>query len=529
MKMSFFNKIKQAISDKFFLSLATASVVLAVPAVTFAAWGPERPTYDFNKKPLNGKTCTAEDDAQHNVCGSLTGPVFNSFSNAPTYGDERDFVQLSPAGKLTYSNSITANVGDEIDMRIYVHNNANSGTNGANFDGVGVATNTKVRAYLPTGMGDGFDVAGYVSADNSKPGRVYDTARIMSATGQKIGLLFESATMTNNGPYSTGVNLPAEVAGENGTKIGYNALDGKVPGCFEYRALVTVRFKVTGLKFTKQVTTPGSTNWGKTLNVKQGDTVSWLLTYQNIAGSRLDNITVRDAIPNGLDLVPGSITWVDQFHPTGEVEADTVLGSGGMNVGSANANGGGYIRFRTTVRKNTNICSITNTAYAHTTQTPDQSDSASVTVTDCTPPVGPIYTCDALDLSATAIKVNDSVTATVRYTATNGATFKNATFDFGDGSATVVVTDAARVSASHKYTTTGTKTITVKGMTFTVNGVDTPIVPGAACAKTVSVTTTPPPTVIPNTGAGNMLGIFAGVSAISAAAHNVLSRRRASR
>ena len=56
----------------------------------------------------------------------------------------------------------------------------------------------------------------------------------------------------------------------------------------------------------------------------------------------------------------------------------------------------------------------------------------------------------------------------------------------------------------------------------------------SACTKQVTVAavpttpTTPTTTVLPNTGAGDVLGIFTGVSAFGGAGHYIVSRRRRS-
>jgi len=118
------------------------------------------------------------------------------------------------------------------------------------------------------------------------------------------------------------------------------------------------------------------------------------------------------------------------------------------------------------------------------------------------------------------------VNATVSYTAKNGASLKNVSFDFGDGTAPVVTTNT---SQSHTYSADGTYTIAA---TLSFNVGDT--TQTARCTKTVTITTpttppsTPPaPTQLPNTGPGSVVGVFAGVSALAGAAHYIFSGRRA--
>src|SRR3989344_4037663 len=262
--------------------LAVLGGTIAIPLAVRAAWGPDRPVFDWNNP------------AQR--VGSTTGPVFNSFINTPTYGDERNFVTAVPASaNPSWQDSVdNVQAGQEIEIRTFIHNNANESTNGTNNNGLGVAKNTRVRVYLPSGFASGFDVGGYISADNATPGRVYDTAAIKTGSGT-FALEYQpgSAVIYNNGPFSAGHALPDAVVSDAGTPIGYNDLNGNLPGCFEFSATVIIKVKVVTpkLQFTKQVTTPGSTNWQKNITAKPGDTVSWLLSYKNIGTGLMKDIT----------------------------------------------------------------------------------------------------------------------------------------------------------------------------------------------------------------------------------------------
>lgn len=141
-------------------------------------------------------------------------------------------------------------------------------------------------------------------------------------------------------------------------------------------------------------------------------------------------------------------------------------------------------------------------------------------------PVTPVYSCDLLTLTKGE---NRKVTASVAYTAKNGASFKTATFDWGNGTTPFTTSNT---TASYQYSKDGTYTIVAK-LLMSVNGTDT-VVNGEGCAKQVTFgSTTPPvtpPTELPNTGAGSVVGVIAGVSAVSALAYRlVLSRKLARR
>ncbi|MBX4201461.1 PKD domain-containing protein [Candidatus Saccharibacteria bacterium] len=143
----------------------------------------------------------------------------------------------------------------------------------------------------------------------------------------------------------------------------------------------------------------------------------------------------------------------------------------------------------------------------------------------CPPVEQPVYSCDALHVTS---KGNRAYSYTVDATAKNGATITGYTFDFGDSNSVNTTVN----NTTHTYAKDGTftSTATVK---FNVGGTQKT----AVCSQTVTVSTpttptptpTPTPTTpaaIPNTGAGDVLGIFAGASAAGTAAHAIVSRRK---
>lgn len=186
---------------------------------------------------------------------------------------------------------------------------------------------------------------------------------------------------------------------------------------------------------------------------------------------------------------------------SGEEVVFTALGSG------TNMNVTGY-----TFKVNGQVVKDTNSAAENTytfKQTVSGDYTVSVTVkgennttatsADCSKPVHvneeivPEYKCDLLTLSPTSVKINEKVTANVKYVANNGATFKQASFNFSDG-APVVVTSTANnsVTSDHSYATEGDRTISVN-LTFTVNNQDV-VVNGSeqnGCAKKITVNQIP--------------------------------------
>lgn len=133
-----------------------------------------------------------------------------------------------------------------------------------------------------------------------------------------------------------------------------------------------------------------------------------------------------------------------------------------------------------------------------------------------TPPPAPIYSCDLLTNTG---KISDKRYGfKVTFTAKNGATLKDVTYVYSDGT-----TDTDGDTTAHTFSDTNpTKKVTATA-NFTVNGqvkADT----DAKCKveftvpapQAVLAATTTTPRAMPATGAGSVIGIFAGTSVLGA-------------
>ncbi len=637
------SKIK-SIPTKVKAAAIVAAALATVSGAVFAGYTPgNRPTFDYNKgSDASNCAVTTDPGYDHGRCGSLNGPVFDSFVNTPYYGDERAFLDARMSDKTDTKDVlpyVTTGTKDVI-LRTYIHNNANQSTNST---GVGVAKDTKVRIALPTATDTSLRARSYITASNATPSEVTDTADLVDTTPFSVSYVPGSAKIYN-GAHQGGFNLSDNIV-TTGDLVGYDQMDGNFPGCFNYQAYVEIHVKINvpTVSITKQVKNATDGAWQKATVAKPGETVKWLVTIKNTGNTTLDDVDVSDALPPHFAVVPGSVKRTDGAN-NGVAQNDTSLFTDkGINFTSYGSGAALYVRFDTLVKDDLTTCEavMQNQAFVTTKETPvEQKDTANVTIKkdNCTPPptpvvtcdaltattyslktgestdftaaatashttitgyifkvngqvvqdsasnkytftkgtegtyavdvtvkspignvtsascaknitvtkiVTPIYTCDALTFSKATLLTGEKFTTTVRYTAAGGATFKQAVFNFGD-SATYTTNSGTNgvVTAEHSFAAKGNYAITVK-LDFLVNG-QTKTVEGGNCANQVTVTTekclipgkeqfdkndsvhcndVKGVTTLPNTGAGNMLGLFAGITVAGAVLHNVFTRR----
>ncbi len=213
---------------------AVAAMTLAVPMTAFAAFGPDRPT--FNCGSITG------------VCGGPGHVQFNSFTNTPQYGDERNFLTIRQVGGA-YSDSVKLVAGQEYEVRAYVHNNADpaqtSDPEKLN------AKNTTLKVDMPSEVNGSTNIRGHISASNATPGTIFDDTNVTSDGKVKVSVVPGSARIASKGAVN------GAILGDvtKGTLLGYDSLNGLIPGCFHYIADVTFKVKVSA-PVTPPVTPP---------------------------------------------------------------------------------------------------------------------------------------------------------------------------------------------------------------------------------------------------------------------------------
>lgn len=527
--MNITTKIR-SLSRKAKFAVAILAIGVVAAPIVQAEFYPNRPVYDYNKHTPGGDCKDPTNPAtQGGRCGSMNGPVFNSFVNTPSYGDERSFFDGRRGDQTVGQNAddiqnVTTGT-KEVVLRTYVHNNANQETNAS---GVGVARDTKVRIALPTAEEQVLRARSYISASNAA--MVEDTADLLGNEKFKVQYVPGSAKMLRN---TSSYPLSDSIV-TTGAQIGDNATNGNLPGCFEYAALVEIRVKVIvketpNLQFFKEVRKSGETEWKKEVAAKPHEEVQYRLATKNISNYDLTNVTVRDVLPPHVQLVPGSVRIVDASQDT--TQQDGPLFAGGIITAQTHQPGGiRYVVFKAKALGDFSECQIRvrNVAFSKSTQQPNEQESAAdvvITRENCDEKPKPSYSCDLLE----AVKGEGrTVNYTVRASANNGATIKNYVFDFGDGE--TLTTD--KNTASHTYKTDGQYATRVKVNVQVGNEVK--VAEGDQCAAVVNYNTPETPVTpgapvtpgkLPETGVGSNIAIFMAVTAAAMAAYYAVVRR----
>jgi len=390
------------------LGIAAVAALAGAGAYMAFAWGPSRGTY------------TMASPADHIVFNSIT-------DNNNEVGDERYFVSASPytgnASSNYWSDKTEVEDGKEYVVRMYVHNNAASNLNL-------IAENVKAYVVLPTDAATSITVSGKVSSTNATPTTVWDETTFVSKNGEKFNLAYVDGTAkyynTKDGKLRTFTLNANNLLTSTGATLGYDQMDGKIPGCIQYSGYVTFHVKAQfaqkpAVEISKEVKLLGTSEWSETLKVNAGDTVRYRIHVKNSGNTTLQNLVVRDILPAGLTYVAGSTTIVNTAHPKGVTLSDGIVTDNGINLGDYAAGAGAWLYFNATVDKDLSekceSSTLKNIAQVSAgTITGTKEDTATVTVDGKTCVDG--FTIDkkvSLDGKTWAETVNAKAGATVHY------------------------------------------------------------------------------------------------------------------
>lgn len=206
-----------------------------LPITKAWAWGPERETY------------TTAEPADH--------AVFNSITDNPAIGDERDFVRVGEINseETALGNEVEVVPGKQYLVYIYYHNDASATYNDSAHDNVGIAVATRMASSFSSEVtpSERGTITATITADNANPKSVWDEAYLMTSSGKvSLNYVEGSAKIYNDWGTNDSV-LPSSLFSEEGTALGCDELDGTIPGCEEYHGVVTYVLQAEGVSETQ--------------------------------------------------------------------------------------------------------------------------------------------------------------------------------------------------------------------------------------------------------------------------------------
>ena len=324
-------------------------------ALVDTPWGPDRPTFTWdNPAPY---------------------ATFNSITDNPQLGDERNFVRVREVkDNEHYKDEVAIEPGKTYEVYIYYHNNADAHEVGKT--AIGIADGAAVKSSFPASIkaGEKATVSATIFASDTNPLAVWDGAYMTA--NQDVYLRYVPGTATiHNGGQLNGQSIGPDYLFGDGALLGYNKFSGILPGCNEYAGYVTYQVfaDAPGFDISKSVV-------GDVRTVEAGDVVTFKVRYQNTGTMNQTNVVVRDILPEGLEYVAGSAMLYNNNFPNGNAVNDDIVTASGMSIGDyAGGSGWAEITYQVVVKDDVNCGDeLTNSV---TVSTNDGNKEAGLTLT----------------------------------------------------------------------------------------------------------------------------------------------------
>lgn len=278
--MKVISKAKQVLNSVPKRLAAIFGVVAAVMVpLAIYAWGPSRTTFTMEKP--------------------ATYVTFNSITNNPNHGDERNFLSVrdtdksewDSANKNGWTDIINLQEGHTYEIQMYVHNNASANL------GL-VATNVRAHMNLPvmdSTYGKQFQVNAFLWSDNARPQEIWDNIVLKSDRAFHTKVVAAKYT-TNKGVFDLNQDELFGSSGQGtGALLGYDKMDGNIPGCMQYAGYITIKFEPVF-----QVVPAPAYDVEKTVDkttAKPGETINYTINVKNTGNVNLTNVKVTDQLP----------------------------------------------------------------------------------------------------------------------------------------------------------------------------------------------------------------------------------------
>lgn len=255
-------------------------------------------------------------------------------------------------------------------VRLYVHNNSLYGMDS-------VAEDTRVWFNIPSGSDEEIRVNGYISSSNASPSEYIDYVDFTSDVPFHLEYQYGSALLENGGIGKGGgiqlsdniVNARSAVAGlsDGGVLIGYDALDGRVPGCYQYANYVTIKVKVVydyefSVETKVRLADSEDNTWQDSIEAKVGDKVEFQVQYENISDYMQEGVAIKDVLPSNLRYVEGTAKLYNVLYPNGLTFDEGTVVTTGVRIGDYTIGSNAFIRITAEVVDD-NLARGSNTLY----------------------------------------------------------------------------------------------------------------------------------------------------------------------
>lgn len=297
----------------------------------------------FNATPNITKTNIFKEinyspDKLYTMDDDIKRPLFNSVTNHPTLGDEREFIHIRKGGEKEWKREMEIEAGGQYEVEVFFRNDGNPEYNSSKYDHNTVAVHTRMAIDIPAFVSRSVALTACIMW-NPLNQKCIDSIVLRPRDGKskKIHYVIGQAKIYSKWKANESI-LPTSLFSFNGTWLGLNELQGVIPAGDEYSGHIKFYIDVEraledeGVEIICQGSVDGK-NWEEnSIRVKAGSFITLKTTINNISTENLAGALFFEQIPDNC-VLRDSATLFTNVHPSGYRFNATHLLNDGVEIG----------------------------------------------------------------------------------------------------------------------------------------------------------------------------------------------------
>lgn len=313
------------------------------------------------------------------------------------------------AGHTQYYGSVDANINDVVKVQVWYHNKEGS-TSGKN------ANDLNVKVNLPSTDQTAHVITSVVGGTNTNV--ITNTTAVQTSTATTLQYIPGTAFRKYNSGTNEAPNI-VTVAIADGVVTGNGFTIPAMKPCWNFEETITVQARVMApvVSITKRVRVENTGSYVTNLVAQSGSKLDYAFEIKNEGNVTLNNVIVRDKMPDGISFVPGSVSIISALYPSGKTISDGIF-TNGSAIGDFTPGANAVITFKAVVSQTLTAGdhTFTNYSYVRSDELSERYNVAIVTVhiEGKGTPLTPVCT-----IYATPGEINNGSSATLTFSSLN--------------------------------------------------------------------------------------------------------------
>ena len=275
---------------------------------------------------------------KYSINDDIKYPVFNSVTDHPIFGDEREFIHIRKCGDKDWKREIELEAGKQYEVEVFFRNDGNPEYNSSKHHNSTVAFLTRVSIDVPSYMSSNSNLATELTArimwDPYRQKRKDSIALLNNSKKPlKLHYVVGQAKIINKWKANNRI-LASSLFNYSGTLIGLNELQGVIPAGDDYSGYIRFYIDVErdiddeSIEMIRQASLNGK-DWNENnICAKVGECISLRTIIKNSATENLAGALYTEQIQDKLYINNGMKIYSNVFKNGYEINRNSFMDKG---------------------------------------------------------------------------------------------------------------------------------------------------------------------------------------------------------